>query len=182
MRIVGRVDDVEPEALAAQIVERGVEVPADDLPARSTLLGRLLCRGLFRRGIGFGLGLRQPWRPARPSAAWLAWAWPTPCDGGPSRGSSGTRLGLSLGLRLRGSLLRLRFFGMVVPAARAVDMAFLALEVGFELRRGSPCARSPRPWRRGSRRPCPHTAARAAGRRTSAPAGHSWRKVSRSLP
>ena len=144
MRIVGRIDDVEPKAVAPQIVEREVQVLADDLAFAQAFLAALLRGGFLRRrlrlrGLGFAGCLfgRSRLRFAPWAAAFLTG---------------------SLGLAFAAGLARLprptasAFFAlrlapwpswpsawqraMVVAAARTVDMAFLALEVGFELGAG----------------------------------------------
>ena len=132
-----------------------------------------------------GGGLSQPWQPAfaglagalAPAPALtgfgfrrLSWSACRPLAGlglppAPSlTGSAGSgaasafgslallRLGRPLGLARDRLGSR---FAMVVAAAGAVDMAFLALEVGLELLAVRRNARSPRRSRRGNRRPCP---------------------------
>ena len=63
MRVVGRVDEVEPKAVAAEIVDRGVQVAADDLALAQPFLA-----GFF----AFAAGLASAFPAAALAAALLA--------------------------------------------------------------------------------------------------------------
>src|SRR5690348_13364960 len=96
MRIVGWIDEVEPEAFALEIVEREVQVLADDLPLAQPFLagffagaflaagfasafscGALLPGSSFRGFAGFGLPLAFSTGPlAGSSGSGLSWALP----------------------------------------------------------------------------------------------------------
>ena len=165
----------------AQIVDRAAQVRADDLAFAQAFLAGFFAAGFLAAGffalagLGLAFARRLAGRLVLQRLGRLR-AWPAPFRRRPWRG---LRLQASSAFIAALAFLRPRLLGlrlgtrMVVAATGTVDMAFLALEVGLELGAGRLAVADLRPSRTGSRRPCPRRAARAAGRRPSAPAGRS---------
>src|SRR5438105_8891038 len=86
VRIVGRVDNVEPEALTPQIFERGVEVLACDLPVAQAFLVAFLAGAFLVAGL----------EPASSLSGFAGLGLADGLETGPFAGSSGTGLGSAL--------------------------------------------------------------------------------------